>query len=72
MDHTRIQPRYFEILREKYGTHKAVAKRLGITRNYYQRIRNQPEKAKPSLALYNAIITLVHSINLENELVRRS
>ncbi|MHA2265298.1 MAG: hypothetical protein ACXAEN_23155 [Candidatus Thorarchaeota archaeon] len=72
MDHTQIQQRYYEMLKEKYGTHKAVAKRLGITHNYYRRLRNQPDKYRPSIALYNSIITVVNNIRLETELINRS
>lgn len=70
MDHTQIPPGYHEMLKGKYGSYKAVAKKLGITYNYYMRIRNKPDKYKPSIILYNSIITLVNNIRLEKELIQ--
>ena len=71
MAHMQIRQRYYEMLRKKYGTHTAVAKRLGITQNYYRRIRNQPDYFHPSVALRNLIVTLVSRIKLEDELLKR-
>jgi len=72
MARTTIQPEYFDILKRYYGTHVAVADRLGITRIWYMRLRNQSDKYKPSRTLHNAIISLVHSVKLEMELVTRN
>lgn len=66
-----INKHMIDKLYNRFGTHAAVANRLGITESYYRRVRGDP-LSKPSKQLRNAIATLCRIIELENELARRS
>lgn len=67
MAHTLIPPRYYKTLRRYYGTHTDVADKLGITANYYRRIRNQPSYFQPSETLRRLIVAEVANIRIERK-----
>ena len=59
-----------DILKEHFKTYTAVAKRLGISNDYYRRVRNHPDEFPPSEMLSNSIQSLARSIVMEKRVNR--